>query len=114
MRASSASFFADNSCIALVGNSSSGIHEASSFKKPVINIGSRQNGRLRSKNVIDVNYNRDQIFSAIKKLEDTKFYNKLTKNLKNPYSLPNTSSRILRILKKINLNQRLLQKTITY
>ena len=101
-------------CFVLVGNSSSGIHEASSFYKPVINIGSRQNGRLRSKNIIDVNYNQNEILKALKKIENKKFYNKLINNLKNPYSLPNTSTKILRVLNKINLSQKELQKTITY
>ena len=101
-------------CFVLVGNSSSGIHEASSFYKPVINIGSRQNGRLRSKNIIDVNYNQDEIFKILKKIENRKFYNKLVNNLKNPYSLPNTSTKILNTLKKIKLNKKDLQKTITY
>ena len=101
-------------CFALVGNSSSGIHEASSFYKPVINIGSRQNGRLRSKNIIDVKHNKNEIHDVLKKLENKRFYNKLIKNLKNPYSLPNTSSKILKVLKRINLDQKLLQKRITY
>ncbi len=101
-------------CFALVGNSSSGIHEASSFYKPVINIGSRQNGRLRSKNIIDVKHNKNEIFDVLIKLENKKFYNKLIKNLKNPYSLLNTSSKILKVLKRINLDQKLLQKKITY
>ena len=39
----------------IIGNSSSGIIEAASFKKPVINIGDRQKGRLQSKNVINCN-----------------------------------------------------------
>ena len=101
-------------CFVLVGNSSSGIHEASSFYKPVINIGSRQNGRLRSKNIIDVNYNQNEILKTLKKIENKEFYNKLINNLKNPYSLPNTSTKILRVLNKINLSQKELQKTITY
>jgi UDP-hydrolysing UDP-N-acetyl-D-glucosamine 2-epimerase len=101
-------------CFALVGNSSSGIHEASSFYKPVINIGSRQNGRLRSKNIIDVKHNKNEIFDVLIKLENKRFYNKLIKNLKNPYSLLNTSSKILKVLKRINLDQKLLQKRITY
>ncbi len=101
-------------CFALVGNSSSGIHEASSFYKPVINIGSRQNGRLRSKNIIDVKHNKNEILKALLSLEDKGFYKRLIKNLKNPYSLSNTSSRIVRILKKINLDNKLLQKRITY
>ena len=101
-------------CFALVGNSSSGIHEASSFYKPVINIGSRQNGRLRSKNIIDVNYNKNQILKFIKKLENINFYKKMTINLKNPYSKPNTSSKILRVLKNLDLDKKKLQKRITY
>jgi GDP/UDP-N,N'-diacetylbacillosamine 2-epimerase (hydrolysing) len=101
-------------CFALVGNSSSGIHEASSFLKPVINIGSRQNGRLRSKNIIDVNHNPSKIFKALKKLENKKFYVKLTNNLKNPYYTANTSLKILKLLKKINIKKKILQKRITY
>ncbi len=101
-------------CFALVGNSSSGIHEASSFYKPVINIGSRQNGRLRSKNIIDVNYNKNQILKYIKKLENINFYKKKTINLKNPYSKPNTSSKILKVLKNLDLDKKKLQKRITY
>jgi UDP-hydrolysing UDP-N-acetyl-D-glucosamine 2-epimerase len=101
-------------CFALVGNSSSGIHEASSFYKPVINIGSRQNGRLRSKNIIDVGYKTSEILKAIKNLENKNFYRKLIKDLKNPYSLENTSSKILNLLKKIKLDQKSLQKRITY
>jgi len=48
----------------VIGNTSSGIIEAASFQKPVINIGNRQLGRLQSKNVID---------STIEKLEDSIF-----------------------------------------
>ncbi len=46
---------------AMVGNSSSGIIEAASFKLPVVNLGTRQAGRVRSANVIDVGYGRDEI-----------------------------------------------------
>jgi len=42
----------------LIGNSSSGIIEAASFKKPVVNIGDRQKGRLKGKNVIDCDFSR--------------------------------------------------------
>ena len=84
-----------------MGNSSSGIHEASSFYKPVINIGTRQNGRMRSKNIIDVPHDKNKILDALRKIENTIFRNKLIKNLKNPYSLPNTSSKILKVLKRL-------------
>ena len=97
-------------CFVLVGNSSSGIHEASSFLKPVINIGTRQNGRLRSKNIIDVTYNKREIFNSLKQLNNKKFYNKLINNLRNPYYYPNTSSKILRILKKLSLKKKFFKK----
>ncbi|TDK47332.1 UDP-N-acetylglucosamine 2-epimerase [Algoriphagus formosus] len=50
----------------LIGNSSVGIRECAYLGVPVVNIGSRQNARDRGHNVLDVNYNRDQIFDAIK------------------------------------------------
>ena len=52
------------SCI--VGNSSSGIRESSFIGLPCVNIGPRQNGRERTENVIDVNYNKDDILGALK------------------------------------------------
>ena len=51
----------------LVGNSSSGIRESSFLSIPVVNIGSRQKNRERGLNVIDVEYNKNQIFNAILK-----------------------------------------------
>lgn len=50
----------------LIGNSSVGIRECAYLGVPVVNIGSRQNARDRGHNVLDVTYNRDQIFDAIK------------------------------------------------
>ena len=54
-----------NNSNCLVGNSSVGIRESSFMGVPVVNIGSRQNGRLRGKNVIDVNYSKEEIIEAI-------------------------------------------------
>lgn len=51
----------------VIGNSSSGIREACYFGTPVVNIGSRQNRRERSHNVLDVGYDREEIAEAIKK-----------------------------------------------
>lgn len=51
----------------IVGNSSSGIREACYFGTPVVNIGSRQDGRDRGKNVIDTGYEREEIGKAIEK-----------------------------------------------
>ena len=52
---SSLYFYLMSKCKALIGNSSSGIREGAFIGTPVVNIGSRQNGRVRSSNVIDVN-----------------------------------------------------------
>ena len=49
----------------LIGNSSSGIREGAFIGTPVLNIGNRQNNRLRGKNVIDVPYNYNKIMDAI-------------------------------------------------
>ena len=51
----------------LIGNSSVGIRECSFLGVPVVNIGSRQSGRERGKNVIDVDYDKNEILAAIKK-----------------------------------------------
>lgn len=54
-------------CRCLVGNSSVGIRECAYLGVPVVNIGTRQNGRDRGSNVLDVNYNRKDIIAAIKR-----------------------------------------------
>ena len=98
-----------NNCKILVGNSSSGILESSSFKIPTVNIGRRQNKRFRPKNVIDVNKIEFKINkSAIIKSMSLKFKNKI-KNIKNPYGDGNSSSRIIN-LKKTKINDKLLFK----
>jgi len=56
-----------NNCLCLVGNSSSGIREGSFLGVPVVNIGSRQNGRERAKNVLSVGYDKEGIKTAIRK-----------------------------------------------
>ena len=52
-------------CECLIGNSSSGIRESSFLSIPVVNIGFRQKNRERGNNVIDVGYDKDQIYNAI-------------------------------------------------
>ena len=53
----------------LIGNSSVGIRECAFLGIPVVNIGDRQSNRERANNVIDVNYNADDIYNAVKKWE---------------------------------------------
>ena len=80
--------------IAVIGNSSSGIKEAIAFKCPVLNIGSRQDGRLKPKNVIDVDYNISKIKNSLKKILFDKNLKKQILRFKNPYYKKNTGERI--------------------
>jgi UDP-hydrolysing UDP-N-acetyl-D-glucosamine 2-epimerase len=99
---------------AMVGNSSSGIIEAPSFGMPVVNIGSRQEGRERAENVIDVDYDKEQIKTAIKKsLYDENFKEKV-KKCKSPYGNGKAGIRIADVLNKIKIDKKLLQKRLTY
>lgn len=98
----------------MVGNSSSGIIEAPSFGLPVINIGSRQEGRERAENVIDVDYDKEQIKTAIKKALYDKTFKEKVKNCKNPYGDGKAGARIADILSKIKIDKKLLQKRLTY
>jgi len=98
----------------MVGNSSSGIIETPSFHLPVVNIGIRQKGRERAENVINVDYNKQEIKKAIlKALYDKKFKNKV-KKCKNPYGDGRAGIRIANILSKIKINKKLLQKQLTF
>ncbi len=97
----------------LLGNSSSGIHEAASFKIPVINIGSRQSGRFKPKNVLSVNYNKKEIEKAIKKAR-SQIFNKKIKNIRNPYGDGKSALKIINIIKKLKLKNFNTQKKLTY
>lgn len=69
---------------AVVGNSSSGIIEIPSCNKPTVNIGSRQDGRVKATSVIDCSYSRDSIVQAIKTATGERM-KKLLPNIVNPY-----------------------------
>jgi GDP/UDP-N,N'-diacetylbacillosamine 2-epimerase (hydrolysing) len=98
----------------MVGNSSSGIIEAPSFHLPVVNIGTRQRGRQRAENVIDVDYDKEEIKMAIRKaLHDEEFKEKV-KNCKNPYGDGKAGMRIANILSEVKIDKRLLEKRMTY
>lgn len=84
-------------CVAVVGNSSSGIIEVPSFKIPTVNIGDRQRGRIHAESVIDCGYDTKQIESALKKALSSDFRCKAA-NVKNPYEGENTSYDIVRII----------------
>lgn len=98
----------------MVGNSSSGIIEAPSFGLPVVNVGIRQEGRERARNVIDVRHDKEEIKQAIgKALSDKDFLNEV-KECENPYGDGRASERIVKTLSEIEITSKLLQKKITY
>lgn len=98
----------------MVGNSSSGIIESPFFKLPVVNVGDRQKGRIKNKNIIDTGYSEMDIYNGIyKALYDEKFKYDL-EHMKNIYGDGTTSEQIVYILKSINLNKKLIGKRLTY
>jgi UDP-N-acetylglucosamine 2-epimerase (non-hydrolysing)/GDP/UDP-N,N'-diacetylbacillosamine 2-epimerase (hydrolysing) len=89
---------------ALIGNSSSGIHETPTLKIPAINIGSRQQGRERAGNVIDVPYDKSKILAAINKAVFDKKFQKYVQSIENPYGNGTSSGKIVSILKTVPLD----------
>ena len=90
---------------AVLGNSSSGLYEVPSFKKPTVNIGNRQKGRLQAASVINCIAEADQIRKAINKA-----YQMDCSQVVNPYGDGNSSQKILQILKSIDNYRVLLTK----
>ena len=88
---------------ACIGNSSSGLAEAPTFKIGTINMGDRQRGRLMADSVIDCEPEKESILSAIRKLYSKEFQNKL-KDVKNPYGEGGAAKKIKKILKEVDLS----------
>jgi GDP/UDP-N,N'-diacetylbacillosamine 2-epimerase (hydrolysing) len=98
----------------MIGNSSSGIIEAPSFGLPVVNIGGRQEGRQRAGNVIDVGYDTREIVAAVKKALQDKDFRKKVSSCENPYGDGKAGKRIVKVLSKVELGKKLLEKRMTY
>jgi GDP/UDP-N,N'-diacetylbacillosamine 2-epimerase (hydrolysing) len=88
---------------AVVGNSSSGLIEAPSFKIGTINIGDRQKGRIKAASVIDSQPNKESISAAIAFLQTPQFQQTL-KNVINPYGAGGSSRQIVKKLATVNLD----------
>ena len=97
----------------MIGNSSSGIVEAPSFHLPSVNIGTRQQGRIRAESTIDVGYDQGKIASAIRRALSRPFREKAAKCM-NPYGDGRTGPRIARILSRVERTTALLQKRLSY
>ena len=99
----------------MVGNSSSGLIEAPCFKLPTINIGTRQRGRLRGNNVLDVESDRHAIKAAIQRALSPEFRRELKAHCENPYlGDGKVSERIVQILKALPITEALLKKQLAY
>ena len=98
----------------MIGNSSSGIIEAPSFKIPVINIGERQSGRSRSVNIIDTKPEKKKIIESIEYALNNKEFLMKIKSCKNKFGDGKSSKRIVQILKELKFDIKLIQKQITY
>lgn len=86
----------------VIGNSSSGLIEVPTFRKPTLNIGDRQQGRVKAISVIDCNATNIEIEKAIHFAMSPDFKEKI-RNSKNPYGERNSSDEIVRILKSTDL-----------
>jgi UDP-N-acetylglucosamine 2-epimerase (non-hydrolysing)/GDP/UDP-N,N'-diacetylbacillosamine 2-epimerase (hydrolysing) len=95
---------------AIVGNSSSGIFEAPSFGLAAVNIGTRQHGRLRAGNVVDVGYGKTEIVSGLKRALGDPVFRAALRDCRNPYGDGHTAPRVVDILKRLRLDPGLLTK----
>ena len=93
----------------MIGNSSSGLIEAPSFGLPVVNVGSRQRGRLRGANVIDVEPSREDILRGIEGAQALPFRVR-ARAAANPYGDGHAAPRIVEILRSVPIDVRLVQK----
>jgi GDP/UDP-N,N'-diacetylbacillosamine 2-epimerase (hydrolysing) len=86
----------------VIGNSSSGLGEAPTFKIPTINIGNRQMGRIKADSIIDCKPDKLSILSAINLAFEEPFQEKL-KNVVNPYGIGGASEKVINIITTIPL-----------
>ncbi len=89
----------------VVGNSSSGLFEVPSFKKPTVNIGDRQKGRIKSNSVIDCEVNKKKILEAISRALSIN-----CDDIVNPYGEGRSAEKIIALLETINIKKIPLQK----
>lgn len=100
-------------CRIVIGNSSSGIIEAPSFGKPIINIGDRQKGRICADSVINCGYTQQEIQQAMETALTEEFENK-ARNCRNPYEKENTAANIISVIKDYLLNDKINLKKRFY
>jgi len=93
----------------LVGNSSSGIMESASFALPTVNVGLRQQGRERARNVLDADAHSGAILESVMRARTAEFRDSL-RSMVNPYGEGHAAETIVRVLTTVPLSQELLMK----
>lgn len=93
----------------IIGNSSSGVCEAPSFKVGTLNLGNRQAGRIKMRSVINTDFTKKNIIKGIKKILSKNFKLQI-KNIKNPYYKKNSSEKIIKKILLYNSKRLLIKK----
>jgi UDP-N-acetylglucosamine 2-epimerase (non-hydrolysing)/GDP/UDP-N,N'-diacetylbacillosamine 2-epimerase (hydrolysing) len=93
----------------IIGNSSSGIMETPSFAVPTVNVGMRQQGRERARNILDAAPERADILAKIAIARSEQFRSSL-EGMENPYGDGHASEKIVEVLTSVPLGEQLLIK----
>ena len=99
--------------VTCLGNSSSGLKETPAFGCPTVNIGSRQEGRLRGENVLDAGYSSNEIYDQIQRSLFDDNFRELCREAKNPYWLGEAGPKVAEVLAMTPLDQGLIRKRMT-
>lgn len=99
--------------VVCAGNSSSGIKETPAFGCPTVNIGSRQDGRLRAANVIDTGYDDGGIYDAVKRCLYDGPFREICRTCENPYGVGDAGKKIAEVLSTVVLDGALIRKRMT-
>lgn len=102
-----------NASGACVGNSSSGVKETPAFGCPAVDIGSRQEGRLRATNVIETGYDQSEILTAMRRCVNDAPFIEQCRTCANPYGTGDAGRKIAEELAHVELGHRLITKQMT-
>jgi UDP-N-acetylglucosamine 2-epimerase (non-hydrolysing)/GDP/UDP-N,N'-diacetylbacillosamine 2-epimerase (hydrolysing) len=93
----------------MIGNSSSGIMETPSFALPTVNVGIRQQGRERARNIVDAAPDKTDILAKVAIARSEQFHHSL-EGMENPYGEGHASEKIVSVLTSVPLGEKLLLK----
>ena len=99
--------------VVCAGNSSSGIKETPAFGCATVNIGSRQDGRLRGNNVLDADYDTAAIAAALRRALFDDGFRRQAQISPNPYWRGGAGKRVAEVLAKVPMDAKLLRKQMT-